>query len=312
MGGLSFMEISLALGGGGSKGFAHLGVLRCLEKKGYKICAVAGTSAGGIVAAIYAAGYSPLEMLERFQQLDQAQLYRRQPGDGPALLGIAGLNQLLKEMLGERTFDDLKIPCALTAVDLNTGKEVILKRGRVADAVLATVALPGIFPPKSWQGYYLVDGGLLDPVPVALARSLAPFLPVVAVVLTNLEPEPLKIMESLPFLPDIPLLRQITHLRVAQAFNVFLHSIDISSQYLTMMRLKIERPEVVISPELKDIGILDQVDLTEISNRGERAAEAVLPELRRKTSWSSRIGRYFRIKQPATIETLLPAGTDKQ
>jgi NTE family protein len=306
------MEISLALGGGGSKGFAHLGVLRCLENQGYKIAAIAGTSAGGIVASIYAAGYTPQEMLEKFQQVDQSQLYRRQPGDGPALLGIAGLNRLIEEMLGERTFDDLKIRCALTAVDLNSGKEVILKKGRVADAVLATVALPGIFPPKCWQEYYLVDGGLLDPVPVAVARSLAPDLPVVAVVLSNLDPEPLKIMESLPFLPNIPLLRQITRLRVAQAFNVFLHSIDISSQYLTIMRLKLEQPEVVIQPALKDIGMLDQVDLLEISNRGERATEAVLPELRRKTSWSSKIGRYFRIKQPATIETLQADGADKQ
>jgi NTE family protein len=306
------MEISLALGGGGSKGFAHLGVLRCLEAQGYKIRAVAGTSAGGIVAAIYAAGYSPQEMIEKFQQADQSQFYGRQPGDGPSLLGVAGLNQLLKDMLGERTFDELKIPCALTAVDLYTEKEVILKCGRVADAVLATTALPGIFPPKSWQEYYLVDGGLLDPVPVALARSLAPGLPVVAVVLSNLDPEPLKIMEPLPFLPDIPLLRPITRLRVAQAFNVFLHSIDISSRYLTSLRLKIEQPEVVIQPELKDVGILDQVDLLEISSRGERATEAVLPELRRKTSWPSKIRRYFRIKQLATIESFQPAGADKQ
>ena len=79
------------------------------------------------MGAIYAAGYSPEEMIARFQQLDQSHLYGRQPGDGPSLLGVAGLNQLLKDMLGERTFDDLKIPCALTAVDLVTEKEVILK-----------------------------------------------------------------------------------------------------------------------------------------------------------------------------------------
>jgi len=127
-----------------------------------------------------------------------------------------------------------------------------------------------------------------------------------------LDPEPLKMMESLPFLPNIPLLRQITHLRVAQAFNVFLHSIDISSQYLTTLRLKIEQPEVVIQPKLKDIGFLDHVDLLEIANRGERATEAVLPELRRTTSWSGKLGRYFRIRQLATVETLQPAGADKQ
>lgn len=296
------MEISLALGGGGSKGFAHLGVLRCLEEQGYKIRAIAGTSAGGIVAAIYAAGYSPQEMLARFQQLDQSQLFGRQPSDGPALLGVAGLNQLLKEMLGERTFDDLKIPCALTAVDLNTEREVILKNGRVADAVLATTALPGIFPPRNWEQYYLVDGGLLDPVPVAPARALAPYLPVVAVVLSNLDPEPLNIEQPPQILSNFPLLRQITRLRVAQAFNVFLHSIDISGRYLTIMRLKIDQPEVVIQPELKDIGILDKVDIAELARRGEIAAEAVLPELQREMSWSSKIGRYFRIKQPSAIE----------
>ena len=296
------MEICLALGGGGSKGFAHLGVLKCLEEQGYKIRAVAGTSAGGIVGAIYAAGYSPEEMLARFQQLDQSHLYGRQPGDGPSLLGVAGLNQLLKDMLGERTFEDLKIPCALTAVDLDTEKEVILKCGRVADAVLATSALPGIFPPKSWEQFLLVDGGLLDPVPVAPARLLAPYLPIVAVVLSNLNPEPLHISEPPVYLANIPLLRQITRLRVAQAFNVFLHSLDISSRYLTIMRLKADQPDVMIQPDLKDIGMLDRVDILEIARRGEEATKAILPELKRKTSWSSKIRRSLGFKQPAIIE----------
>ncbi len=297
------MEISLALGGGGSKGFAHLGVLDCLEKNGYKIRAVAGTSAGGIVGAIYAAGYSPQEMTARFQLLDQSHLYGRQPGDGPSLLGVAGLNQLLKDMLGERTFDDLKIPCALTAVDLHTEKEVVLKCGRVADAVLATTALPGIFPPKSWEQYYLIDGGLLDPVPVAPARFLAPDLPVVAVVLSNLNPEPLHIDEPPIYLANIPLLRQITRLRVAQAFNVFLHSMDISTRYLTIMRLNIDQPDILIQPDLKDIGMLDRVDILDLKRRGEAATEAVLLDLKRKTSWSSKIWRSLGIKQPVKIET---------
>ncbi len=296
------MEISLALGGGGSKGFAHLGVLRCLEQQGYQIRAISGTSAGGIVAAIYAAGYTPEEMAVRFQQVDQSNFYRREPGDGPALLGVAGLNQLTREMLGERTFEDLKIPCALTAVDLHTEQEVILRRGRVVDAILATTALPGIFPPRAWEQYYLVDGGLLDPVPVAPVRALAPHLPVVAVVLSNMDPEPLNIAEPPEILASFPLLRQIARLRVAQAFNVFLHSMDISSRYLTMMRLKIDQPEVVIQPELKDVGLLDKVDIEEIAARGETAARAVLPELSRKTGWLSRLGRYLWGRHPALTQ----------
>jgi len=122
------MEISLALGGGGSKGFAHLGVLRCLEKEGFKIRAVAGTSAGGIVSTLYAAGYNPDELLDRFKEFDQSRLFGRQPGDGPSLLGVAGINHLLADLLGERTFDDLRIPCAVTAVDLRLEKEVGIEK----------------------------------------------------------------------------------------------------------------------------------------------------------------------------------------
>lgn len=288
------MEISLALGGGGAKGMAHLGVLRYLEENGFKVKAIAGTSAGGIMAATYAAGYSPQEMLTRFQQVDQSHLYGRQPGDGPGLLGVAGLNRVLQEMLGDRTFEELRIPCTLTAVDLITENEVLLQRGRVADAVLATIALPGMFPPYHWEGYYLVDGGLLDPVPVVPARSLAPRLPVVAVVLSSLDPRPLNILEPPEFLGRVPLLKQVARLRVAQAFNIFWHSLEISSRHFTAMRLKIDQPDVIIQPVLDDIGIFDRIDITEIAQRGEQAASAALPALRQALNWRGRFSRYFR------------------
>ncbi len=296
IGGRYSMEISLALGGGGSKGFAHLGVLRCLKKEGFEVRAIAGTSAGGIVAALYAAGYSPEEMLERFQKLDQSHLYGRQPGDGPSLLGVAGLNHLLADMLGERTFVELSMPCAVTAVDLNLEKEVILKRGRTADAVLATIALPGIFPPQKWEDHYLIDGGLLDPVPVGPARSLAPTLPVVAVALSSIEPQPLDVLEPPVFLAQIPILRQIARIRVAQAFNIFIHSMEISSRYLTAMKLQNDKPDAIIQPSLNDIGILDKVDIGEIANRGEQAAEKALPELRNLFRFSRRLERAARIR----------------
>lgn len=288
------MEISLALGGGGAKGIAHLGVLRCLEENGFKVRAIAGTSVGGIVAAIYAAGYSPQEILARFQQVDQSRLYGRQSGDGPALLGVAGVNRVLQEMLGDRTFQDLRIPCVLTAVDLITENEVLLQRGRVADAVLATIALPGIFPPYRWEECYLVDGGLLDPVPVAPARSLDPRLPVVAVVLSSQDPRPLKILEPPEFLGHVSLLKRVSRLRVAQAFNIFWHSLEISSRHFTAMRLKIDQPEVIIQPKLDDIAIFDRVNITEIAERGEQAASAALPELIQALNWRGRFSRYLQ------------------
>jgi NTE family protein len=288
------VEISLALGGGGSKGIAHIGVLLCLEKHDIHVRAIAGTSAGGIIAAILAAGYTPRQILERFIQIDQTTLYGRRPGDWPAILGVAGINKVLQEMLGDRLFNDLVIPCALTAVDLESEKEVILTKGRVLDAVMGTISLPGVFPPHPWEGRHLLDGGLLDPVPVVPARRLKPELPVVAVVLSDTEPQPLDYLEPPIFLSASPILKQLTRLRVAQAFNIFLHSVDISSRYMTQMKLEQDRPDVIVNPDLKGIGILDRVDVMDIVRRGEAAAEAALPEIRRSDGLWQRMKRVIR------------------
>src|SRR5215213_7454912 len=178
------MDITLALGGGGSKGNSHIGVIRRLEKEGFRIRGVAGTSFGGLIAVLYALGYSPDQIEETFASFDQSQFYGHAPNDGPSLMGLAGVTRLLKEMIEDCTFQDLKLPCVLTAVDLKSGREVLLSTGRLVDAMLATIAMPGVFPARYIDGLELVDGGTLDPVPVAPARRLAPRLPVVAVVLT--------------------------------------------------------------------------------------------------------------------------------
>ena len=147
------MDISVALGGGGAKGNSHIGVLRLLEKEGYRIRAVAGTSFGGVVAAVYAAGNRPDEVEEIFCRVDQRKLYSRGPKGRPSILGLDGVAQWLQETLGDRTFQDLKVPCAMTAVDLIGGQEVTLSEGLVRDAVLATIALPGIFPSFEANGW---------------------------------------------------------------------------------------------------------------------------------------------------------------
>ena len=175
------MEISLALGGGGMRGIAHIGVIRCLEEAGYRISAIAGTSAGGIVAAVYAAGYNPGDMISVLLKMDQSRLFGRRVNDGPSLMGVSGISDILHHLLGDRTFNDLRIPVALTATDANTGKEVILHHGKVFHAVLATIAVPGVFPPRHCGSAQLLDGGVVDPVPAAVSRWLAPGDPVIAV-----------------------------------------------------------------------------------------------------------------------------------
>lgn len=286
------MDITVALGSGGAKGNTHLGVLRALEKEGFRIRAVAGTSAGGMVAAVYAAGYSPQEIIENFSEIDQGDLYSF--GRGPALLGIQGIVEALHTFIDEETFADLRVPCAVTAVDIESMQKVVLKEGRVLDAVMSTIAIPGIFPPNEWGGHRLVDGGVLDPVPVQLARSLSPGLPVVAV---PLSPPPEQ-WSQLPFpkiIPETPILKPIASLRVAQAFDIFTRSLEIGSYMLAHTRMKLEKPDVIIYPKVTDIGFLDKVDVRELAARGDIAVEEALPQLRRAVAvgWRGKLRRWL-------------------
>ena len=286
------MNISLALGGGGSKGNSHIGVIRRLQKEGFNIKAVAGTSFGGIVAVFHALGYSPDEIEDLFAPLDQKRLYGHSEGDGPSLLGLAGATKWMREVIGDRTFADLKIPCILTAADLNCGCEILLSEGSLVDALLATIAIPGIFPARRIGDLELVDGGTLDPVPVAPARSLAPNLPVVAVVLTLPIGVPAQTW-NFPMPGYVPhaIIERISRLSYSKALDVFLRSIDMIDRAVSEYRLEVDKPEVILRPPVTHIDILAQVDVREVAKLGEQAVEAALPELKSLFAWHNRLRR---------------------
>jgi NTE family protein len=296
------MDITLALGGGGAKGNSHIGVLRQLEKEGYRIRAIAGTSYGGLVAAFYAMGCSPDEIEEIFASADQTQFYGHAPNDGPSLIGLAGVTRLLEARMGDMTFADLKLPCILTAVDLQSGREVFLSKGRLVDAILATIAMPGIFPTRHIDGLELVDGGTLDPVPVAPARTLAPRLPVVAVVLTMPMGGPARPW-SFPigkYWIGAILSRLLGKMRYGSVWDVFSRSLDITARAVTQYRLEVDRPDVIIRPQVHDIDTLDIVDVREVAKRGETAVEAAMPQLRNlftfRNRWRRSMGAYNTIR----------------
>lgn len=288
------MDIAVALGGGGARGNAHIGVLRELERQGYRIAALAGTSAGGIIGSLYAAGYTPDEIETQFKAVDQSTLFDRHREDGPSLLGRAGVQKVLAAMLDERKFDELNIPFAVTATDVDRGQEIILNHGRVLEAVLATIAIPGILPPQHIQGRRLVDGGVLDPVPVSIARRLAPHLPVIAVVLSP-PPEKNMVASYLPMIPGPePVARRLARLRLTQAFEIFLQSIDIGSHAITELRLQIDHPDAIIRPGLETIRLLDRVDVTSLAAAGEQAARKSLPEIKQAFTWQRSLIRRLR------------------
>ncbi len=290
------MNITLALSGGGVKGFAHIGALRILEREGFQIRALAGTSAGGLIGALYAVGYSPDEMEERLRSIDQGSLFARMHGDGPALFGFSGVTAILRELLGEHSFQDLRIPLAVTATDLTAGLPTVIKQGRLVDAVLATSAVPGVFPAREVGDHLLVDGGILNPVPVAEARALYPDAPVVAVVLSpplGWQLEEKELSGSIPqLMTNLPLVYRLAgRLRLAQAFNIFLQSMDLAGLMLLDKQLKLEKPEVIIRPKLGRIGLVDHVDVPEVIRAGEQATEDALSEIHEVMGWRYKLSR---------------------
>jgi NTE family protein len=168
--------VALALGGGAAKGLAHVGVLRGLEEDGVEVVAIAGTSMGSIVGALFARGMNGSEMEAFFASVDWTRL-------GRIMLRSAGggaFRDLLRETLGTDPIEKLRIPYAAVCCDLSNGQEVVLREGSLADAVLASSAIPGILPPSIIDGRTLVDGAMVTPVPVATAANLAS-APVLAV-----------------------------------------------------------------------------------------------------------------------------------
>lgn len=309
------MDISLALGGGGTRGFSHLGVIQCLEANGFHIRAVAGTSIGSLIGAIYAAGYKPDEIKRIIASFHIHDLYRRRPEDGPAILGHAGLMEALSGVLGEFTFSDLVVPFACTAVDINTSKEVYLNSGKVLDAVLASSAFPGVLPPKELQGSLLVDGGVLDPVPVLLARSLAPDLPIVAVALQPAAEDwgsssEANIIDTAPLPLPHQILQGFSRLRIGQAMRIFTQAMDINARMVTELRLKIDRPDVIIRPKVIQFGMFEMADITTLVELGHQATYEKLEEIRKSASFRGRFNRLFKQITPISEPTILKEPRD--
>ena len=287
------MSIGLALGGGGARGIAHIGVLKILEQEKIRIGAIAGTSIGGLIGAVYLSGWSVDEMVEKFSQVEQPKLYGHLKNEEPSLLGLAGGTKVLNDLLGDRTFADLKVPFAVTAVDIETGQVLVINKGRLIDAVLATIAVPGILPARRWGERLLVDGGVGNPVPVDVVRDLRPGMPVAAVVLT--QPTQPSITVPVPEIPGAaPVLGYLSRLRFTQAINVFIKAVDVGGKLLAETRLELDKPDLILRPELGDIGLFDRVNISDLVALAEDAVLDTIDELRRVASLGYRLRNLFK------------------
>ena len=162
------IKIGIAFGGGGARGFSHLGVIKALEEFGIRFDYVAGTSAGSLIGAFYAAGYSYKEMYDIAKNIRMKDIKTNRVPFVPSKLD--GVGEIIKKELGDINIEDLKTPFSAVAVDLISTKEIVLSKGNLAKAVMGSCAVPAVFIPVDYNGMLLADGGLQNTIPADVPR----------------------------------------------------------------------------------------------------------------------------------------------
>jgi NTE family protein len=290
------------LGGGIARGFVHIGVLQVLAKHGIEPDVVVGTSIGAVVGACHAAG-----KLDVFDQWARGLTTRGVLGyldisfGGSGFISGGRLAARLEETLGDTMIEDLPRQFAVIATELGTGHEIWLTRGRMVDAMRASYALPGIFTPIRIGGRWLVDGALVNPVPVSAARALGARL-VIAVNLNSdllghgvtisshgSDEEDLKAIRekrerpSGPrqlLNPDYLLQRQFIEAPGSpNVANVMIDAFNIMQDRVTRSRLAGDPPDVLISPRMGKIGLFDFHRAKDAIGMGEQSAQKAVPEI---------------------------------
>ena len=162
-------KIGLAFGGGGARGFAHIGALKAFEENGIVFDEVAGTSVGSIIASLYAFGLKSDEMMEVGRKLKTKDIRNSKLFFVPS--STEGIQNLVKSLIGDAHFEDMKKPLTVVAVDLKSAKEINISSGSVVKAVAGSCAVPGVFNPVDFGEYRLADGGLQNNIPADILRK---------------------------------------------------------------------------------------------------------------------------------------------
>lgn len=269
-------KFGLALGGGGARGFAHIGVMRVLEHEGLTPSMIAGTSMGGLLAAMFAAGCSS-DTVEKFvREAPFGRLLDLNPLKD--MLRLSEMKRILSVHL-PKTFEELPIRLCLTATDMITGRAVYLHQGDLLEAIGCTIAFPGVID-ATWVGdMLLADGGLLNQVPVDAVRFLGAsrVLAVDVIPLSRLESgnedKPIQWWEHL-----------LGRDRTMTGMQTMMRSLEIMQFQMTETRLAIFAPDMILRPKLDGIGIYSFHRGKDAVKAGEKIAKEQLEQLRKTFS----------------------------
>lgn len=251
-------RIAVVLGGGGSKGFAHIGVLKVLEAQKIPVHMVVGTSAGSLVGSLYASGKTAFQLQEIALKMNEDNVidYDWKIWSGGGLIKGDKLENFINVNVSSTPIEKLKIPFYAVATNIGTGEEIVFARGNTGMAVRASCAVPAVFQPLKFGGNTYVDGGLVSPVPVDVARRNGADIVIAVDISGGLNKTvPDGIVESMK------------------------KSIDI--MYQSIAEYQIKNADIVIRPNMKNIGSTDMEKFNEAILEGEKAATLKIPELQK-------------------------------
>ncbi|MBM2886042.1 patatin-like phospholipase family protein [Chromobacterium phragmitis] len=249
------VKIGLALGGGAAKGFAHIGVIKVLEGAGIVPDIITGTSAGSVVGSLYASGLNGVQLQQRAMALDQADLTDWTLSTKGVLKGEK-LQNWINAQVGNKPLEKLPRPFGAVATELDSGRKVVFRVGNTGQAVRASASIPNVFLPVKIGGKRYVDGGLVSPVPVSAAKEMGAQF-VIAVDITA-RPKPGKAVGFLSMLD--------------QSLNIMNGP---------ALALELKQADVVIRPDVLDIGSADFDSRNQAILEGEKAAQQMLPQIRK-------------------------------
>ena len=249
-------RVGLALGGGAARGFAHIGVIQVLEEAGIQVDLVAGTSAGSLVAALYAAGRNGAMLARLALAMDESAITDWAfPGRG--LIRGEALARYVREQTGGKPIEQLPLPLGIVATDLDSGQAVLFQRGDVGMAVRASSAVPAIFQPVKIGTREYVDGGLVAPVPVRFARQMGAELVIAVDISSPPDGNP-----------------------TGDPFKLLLQTFAIMGRSINQFELK--EADVVLRPGLAGMSSADFSGRQRTIDAGRQAATLALPALRQR------------------------------
>lgn len=270
--------IGLALGAGAARGWAHIGAIERLEENGIHACAIAGSSIGALAGGMHAVG--KLAVLKDFA----LGLTRRRvlslldiSWRGSGLIAGERLGNLLDAAVGGVTFADAGIPFICIATELGTGHELWLRSGELAPAIRASYALPGVFRPVRVNGHWLIDGGVVNPVPVAACRALGARM----VIAVNLGPETATGI-AIQNPPDISASDKA---RAAPSLtSVLVAAFNITQDRLSRSRLAGDPPDISLNPRANGQGLFEFDKAEKAIAAGREAVDRAMPDIERALS----------------------------